>query len=143
MPRRSPGVTSDDERARGDVPQAALHPLLVERNRLEARLRALEADMAELVEASRDSNADDEHDPEGQTIGYERAQLAALTGASRRRLAEVHAALGRVGTSEHGRCARCGGPIGEARLEARPTARTCLVCAQLLERATGSRRGGH
>lgn len=90
--------------------------------------------MAELVEASRDSNADDEHDPEGQTIGYERAQLAALTGASRRRLDEVHAALERVGTDEHGRCARCGGPIGAARLEARPTARACLVCALKLER---------
>ncbi|MEO3937813.1 TraR/DksA C4-type zinc finger protein [Dermatophilaceae bacterium Soc4.6] len=114
---------------------AARRSLQTERDRLETRVRALDADMAELVEASRDSNADDEHDPEGQTIGYERAQLAALTAASRRRLVEVDAALERVGTSAHGRCAQCGGPVGAARLEARPTARTCVTCAQQLERA--------
>jgi DnaK suppressor protein len=32
------------------------------------RLAALTGDYAGIVEASRDSNADDEHDPEGSTI---------------------------------------------------------------------------
>lgn len=120
----------------------ARRSLLTERTRLETRVAALDADMAELVEASRDSNADDEHDPEGQTIGFERAQLAALTAASRRRLVEVDAALERLGTSAHGRCARCGGPVGAARLEARPTAPTCLTCAQELERSSAVGRRG-
>ena len=31
-----------------------------------------------MVAASRDSNADDEHDPEGATIAFERAQLRAI-----------------------------------------------------------------
>ena len=43
------------------------------------RLTQLRADHDGIVAASRDSNADDEHDPEGATIGFERAQLAATS----------------------------------------------------------------
>ena len=43
-----------------------------------SRMRAMTADMEALVAASQDSNADDEHDPEGPTIAYERSQLASL-----------------------------------------------------------------
>ncbi|MBM6405435.1 TraR/DksA C4-type zinc finger protein [Phycicoccus sp. CSK15P-2] len=86
----------------------------------------MERDMERLVAASRDSNADDEHDPEGQTIAYERSQLAALTDGVRRRLAEVEAAADRLREGGYGRCDVCGEPIPAARLEARPTARTCV-----------------
>ena len=85
--------------------------------------------MDRLVAASRDSNADDEHDPEGQTIAYERSQLAALTGGARERLAELDAALDRVAAGTYGRCTVCGETIAAGRLEARPTARTCLAHA--------------
>ena len=87
------------------------------------------ADMDRLVEASRDSNADDEHDPEGQTIAYERSQLAALTEGLRARLAELDAAAARVEGGTYGGCEVCGEPIPAGRLEARPTARTCLAHA--------------
>ena len=43
------------------------------------QLAALERQHAEVVAASVDSNADDEHDPEGATIAFERQQLSALT----------------------------------------------------------------
>ena len=82
-----------------------------------------------LFTASRGSNADDEHDPEGATIGFERAQLTALLAAARERVAEVDAALRRVDAGTYGVCERCGQPIAAARLDARPFARYCMACA--------------
>jgi RNA polymerase-binding transcription factor DksA len=82
-----------------------------------------------MVAASRDSNADDEHDPEGATIAFERAQLASVLRLATDDLAEVDAALGRVSAGRYGRCERCGRPIAPARLDARPTARLCMTCA--------------
>ena len=107
-----------------------------ERARLEAlresvrsRLASLTADYDGVVAASRDTNADDEHDPEGATIAFERAQVGALVTQHRRRLAAVDAALRRVDDGSYGRCETCGRPIGDARLEARPEATTCIACA--------------
>ena len=99
-----------------------------ERDRATARLDALSGDHAGIVEASRDSNADDEHDPEGATIAFERSQVASLVSQAEHRLADVRAALARVDDGTYGRCERCGGPIEPERLEARPTARTHVTC---------------
>ena len=92
----------------------------------EAATRA--RDLEALFTASRDSNADDEHDPEGATIGFERAQLIALLAAARERIAEVDDALRRVDAGTYGTCERCGQPIAEERLAARPFARSCVAC---------------
>src|SRR5690606_19603586 len=92
------------------------------------RLVALTEDFDGIVDASRDSNADDEHDPEGATIAYERSQVDALVRQARNHLDEVDAAVLRVDTGAYGTCERCGQPIAAARLEARPTARTCVTC---------------
>lgn len=105
--------------------EAAAH-LREERAALEQRITHLTGDMAGLFEASRDSNADDEHDPEGQTIAFERAQLSHVTDRARAQLGEVDAALRRVTEGTYGVCEVCGEPIPPARLEARPTARTCV-----------------
>jgi RNA polymerase-binding transcription factor DksA len=107
-------------------PRPALEAAL---RRARARLADLTGDYAGMVEASRDSNADDEHDPEGATIAFERAQLASVLGLSERDLAEVDAALARVEAGTYGRCERCAVPISPARLDARPTARRCITCA--------------
>jgi RNA polymerase-binding transcription factor len=45
-----------------------------ERNQALQRLADLTGDFNDVVEASRDANADDEHDPEGATIAFERAR---------------------------------------------------------------------
>jgi RNA polymerase-binding transcription factor DksA len=89
----------------------------------------LARDLEALFAASRDSNADDEHDPEGATIGFERAQLTALLAAARSRIAEVDDALRRVDDGTYGGCERCGGPIAGERLAVRPFARHCIACA--------------
>ncbi|MDQ0363751.1 TraR/DksA family transcriptional regulator [Catenuloplanes indicus] len=94
-----------------------------------AEAARLAADLEALFAASRDSNADDEHDPEGTTIGFERAQLTALLAAARERIAEVDDALRRVDAGSYGVCERCGRPIAAERLAARPFARFCISCA--------------
>lgn len=105
--------------------------LEAERHQALRRLAALTGDFDEVVAASRDSNADDEHDPEGATIAFERSQVAALVLQVRRHLAEVDAAIERLEGGTYGNCERCGRPIAKARLEARPAARTCIGCAHL------------
>ncbi|WP_332643855.1 TraR/DksA family transcriptional regulator [Aeromicrobium sp.] len=94
------------------------------------RLARLTDDFEGVVAASRDTNADDEHDPEGATIAFERSQLNALIQQARSQVAESEAALMRWTTGEYGVCERCGKPIGAARLEARPTASNCIDCAR-------------
>ena len=82
----------------------------------------------------RDSKAsttgDDEHDPEGATIGFERAQSTGSLRAAQVALDEIHAALDRVATGTYGVCVRCGRPIGDARLDARPATPFCITHAK-------------
>ena len=103
--------------------------LEAERQQALQRLAALTGDFNEVVAASRDSNADDEHDPEGATIAFERSQVAALVLQVQGQLAEVEAAIERLAAGAYGVCEQCGQPIATARLEARPAARTCIGCA--------------
>ena len=94
-----------------------------------AQLAALSKEYDAIVAASEASNADDEHDPEGATIGFERAQLAATIEMTKGRLADLDRALGQVEAGSYGRCETCGNEIGAERLAARPSARTCIGCA--------------
>ncbi|WP_257422523.1 TraR/DksA family transcriptional regulator [Nocardioides carbamazepini] len=102
--------------------------LEAERDEAWQRLAGLIGSFAEVVAASRDTNADDEHDPEGATIAFERSQLTTLVAQVRWHLAEVEAALLRLDAGTYGVCEGCGAPIPEARLEVRPVARTCVGC---------------
>jgi len=93
------------------------------------QLRHLEADLAEIIAASRSVATDDEHDPEGVTIAFERAQTAANLDRVRARLVDLEHAAVRLAAGDYGRCEQCGEPIAPARLVARPSARTCITCA--------------
>ena len=103
--------------------------LEAERAQVVARLAALTGDYDSVVAASLDTNADDEHDPEGATIAFERSQIGALVAQARSHLDEVSAALDRLAAGTYGTCEACGLPIPAGRLEARPTARRCVACA--------------
>lgn len=95
-------------------------------------MAALEAEFSRFVDAGNGTNIDDEHDPEGATIAFERAQVAALIDQARARIADVDRALIALaahGRDAYGRCERCGEPIAAGRLAARPSARTCIACA--------------
>lgn len=105
--------------------------LAAERSAAQRSVARLERDLAEVVAAAEGSNGDDEHDPEGHTVGFERAQITALLATARSRLADVERALEAADDGSYGRCERCDGPIGDERLAARPSARTCVRCASL------------
>jgi DnaK suppressor protein len=108
-------------------------PLPVEalRARL-SRVVALRADLESELEAIAESTAsvpDDEHDPEGSTVGYERARVSALLARAHEEIEELQAALERVAGETYGRCENCGAAIGRERLVALPGATRCVACA--------------
>lgn len=84
----------------------------------------------DVVDALRDSNADDEHDPEGHTIAVDRAMVDALRRDAGAQLGRIDAALARVRAGTYGRCETCGQQIADERLEALPTTTTCITCAR-------------
>ncbi|KQO46861.1 MULTISPECIES: TraR/DksA C4-type zinc finger protein [unclassified Frigoribacterium] len=103
--------------------------LRVTRDEAQALAARLLGDMEAVATAREGANVDDEHDPEGSTIAYERSQLDAVRRSALDRAADAEAALARLAHGTFGRCERCSARIGEARLEARPTARLCIDCA--------------
>jgi len=103
--------------------------LIADRVTTEARIVSLERDRTGIVESSAMTSTDDEHDPEGATIAFERAQIETLIEVAREHLDEIDDALERVRTGAYGMCADCGQPIAAGRLEARPFASTCISCA--------------
>ncbi len=103
--------------------------LMAERTHAAERFVALEAEFGVLVDAGTGTNIDDEHDPEGATIAFERAQVSALLEQTRTRLNDLDRALEELQRGAYGICERCGQPIAPGRLQARPDARTCVACA--------------
>jgi len=90
------------------------------------------ADLESDLEAIAESTAlspDDEHDPEGATVGFERARVASLLEQTRRALADIEAAIVRCEAGGYGFCERCGTTIAAERLEALPTTSLCITCA--------------
>jgi DnaK suppressor protein len=108
--------------------------LLTEQARARERAAALEREFADLADAASAAGTDDEHDPEGATLAFERQHAAALLQAAREQLAAIDVALGKLASGQYGVCERCGQLIGADRLAARPAAQTCIRCA-----AKGSR----
>lgn len=103
--------------------------LLTTREQTMRQLASLDRDFDEIVHGSELVNTDDEHDPEGATVAFERAQVMALRASTRRRLDALDEALSRVDAGTYGVCVGCGRPIGAERLEAMPDAATCVACA--------------
>jgi RNA polymerase-binding transcription factor DksA len=94
-----------------------------------ARRDELARDLRDIVAAASDVATDDEHDPEGATIAYERARTAALIKQADEHLAEIEHALERIDAETYGACEVCGSAIADERLAARPVVRTCISCA--------------
>jgi DnaK suppressor protein len=103
--------------------------LNVERDVALARIRATQGDLDAIVVASANANTDDEHDPEGSTIAYERAQVAALLARAQSHLEDVERALARLSAGVYSVCERCHSQISTERLAALPAGRTCFDCA--------------
>jgi DnaK suppressor protein len=126
----SPPTCAGDTSAPSDD-SAARDRLDAERASTLVRLGALTAEHDGIVAASVDTNADDEHDPEGSTIAFERARVDALAAQARAHLDDLDRAMARLDDGTYAVCERCGSQIAAERLSARPAARTCIRCAGL------------
>src|SRR2546429_9564894 len=109
--------------------------LLAERARARERVAALEREFAALAEAASAAGTDDEHDPEGATLAFERQHAAALLDAAREQVAALDDALRRLAEGRYGGCDRCGQPVGAERMAAPPAA------VPRVRRAVASARG--
>jgi DnaK suppressor protein len=125
-------------------PQAAGVRLRTAREEAVRRVADLEREFGGIVASAADgsSGGDDEHDPEGATVAFERQHIAALLGQARSQLAAIDAATRKLEAGSYERCDQCGEPIGAARLAARPAALTCVHCAAAGTRGSRGGRGG-
>jgi RNA polymerase-binding transcription factor DksA len=101
----------------------------IERVRVSDQISSLQQSFNGIVHGTELTSNDDEHDPEGTTIAYERAQVSALLAQARDDLVALDAALDRIDNGTIETCAACGGPIAFERLLALPGVRTCVQCA--------------
>ncbi len=103
--------------------------LEVERAETLKRLDALVDEFNGIVAASLDANADDEHDPEGATIAFERERTAAFRAQAIAHLNDLDLAFARLASGSYGTCTICGHPIDLERLRVLPIAEFCTTCA--------------
>ena len=104
--------------------------LKTDRERTIELITSLDRNFNTIVDATRLTSTDDEHDPEGSTIAFERSQTSSLLASSKTHLADIDAAMQKLAAGSYGTCEKCGGPIGRERLLARLAARTCITCAR-------------
>lgn len=93
-----------------------------------------------IIESSTHTTNDDEHDPEGVTVAFERAQVADMLERARVELQALEAARERLASGTYGICQSCGNPIAAERLDALPAATTCIQCANRADSRTPRRR---
>ena len=101
----------------------------VARARVADQIDNLRQSVAGIVEAAELTSTDDEHDPEGTTIAYERAQATALLSQAGDDLTALDSALGRIDNGTVETCEQCGDAIALERLLALPGTTTCIRCA--------------
>lgn len=108
-----------------------------ERAQALARVEAMEAELDGIFEGSMHANADDEHDPEGSTVAFERAKVIALKSEAESHVAALERALERLSSGHYAVCERCQGEIPMERLVARPATTICVECARSPQNASG------
>ena len=107
-----------------------------------ARAAGLRRDRDAIVEAAALSPPDDEHDPEGSTVGFERALVIDLLAQAEADVAALDVALAQVDAGTYGQCVACGRGIPPERLAAHPTADRCVGCAEATSSRTRTPRRG-
>lgn len=94
------------------------------------RIEDIAAEIEDVVRASDGANADDEHDPEGSTIAFERARATSLLMQAENDLVALDRAIGRLHEGRFGACEVCGRAIPVERFTALPSTTMCVQCAR-------------
>lgn len=117
--------------------------LLVEqaRDAAQTRIAELQRSFDDIAASVDTANVDDEHDPEGATLAFERAQVVSLLEEAREQLGALDDAAARVDAGTYGVCDRCSDEIAAERLAALPAARACVVCTRLGARSRARAAG--
>ena len=123
------GSCGSIDRVREDEVERVLAVVAAERARTARQIESLRRSVASIVEEAELTATDDEHDPEGATIAYERAQALALLRQATLDLEALTATYQDLVAGIEPACTVCGRAIGLARLEALPSARRCIRCA--------------
>jgi len=121
-----------------DAPQLTLRErralraaIVADLDRLDEQIISLARAFDDIVAANEQANTDDEHDPEGTTIAFERSQVSALLRQAREDRDALRNTLHRVDDDlGYGVCTECRGFIGVDRLLALPAAAKCIACAR-------------
>ena len=100
--------------------EATAAKLRAQLEELKSRAGEIEDDLRHPLDADSSEQAVDLADDEA---------LAGVSDVLRREMRDIRAALARIEDGSYGTCARCGDEIGDARLEALPTATRCIRCA--------------
>jgi RNA polymerase-binding protein DksA len=87
---------------------------------LTQRAKAIEDELSHPLDADSSEQAVDLEDDE---------TLEGVGEVLREQIRDIQQAMLRIDRGEYGTCARCGGEIGLARLNALPTATHCIDCA--------------
>ena len=87
---------------------------------LTSRAEAIEEELRSPLDADSSEQAVDLADDEA---------LAGTDEVIRQEIFEIRAALSRIENGSYGTCSTCGSSIGQARLDALPTATRCINCA--------------
>lgn len=123
--RAAPSLT---QRQRGKLRDR----LMTDRLETQALVDVLMVELESFQASRRDTATDDGQDPEGPAIDFERSQSTLVLMQSRAHLEQIESAIARLDADAYGSCARCGGAIPFARLEARPYTAHCVSCAEYL-----------
>jgi RNA polymerase-binding transcription factor DksA len=110
--------------------QSIRSALAAELARTQEQAASLARQFDDVVAAAEMSNTDDEHDPEGTIIAFERSQVSALHSQALDDVAALHRTLVDLDEASFGACDECGGHIGFERLVALPATRRCVNCAR-------------
>jgi DnaK suppressor protein len=122
-------LTGQPERVSSADAQSVLTTVRAEQQRTARQVESLEGVVASIVEASELTSTDDEHDPEGATIAYERAQAIALLRQAREDLDALTTTLVQLESAQRVVCSVCGRSIDLERVATLPTTRRCIRCA--------------
>jgi DnaK suppressor protein len=108
--------------------------LVADREQARIVIERTHNEMAAFVLARNDAPTDDEHDPEGPTLAFERSQASAMLAQYVQHVADIDAALVRMDRGTYGLCTKCGNDIAVGRLQVRPQAPLCIACAERASR---------